>query len=202
MLTADEQERVADAIRAAEQDTAGEIAVVVAGQAAGYRLVPVLWGLALALVVPWPLVAFTTLSPQAVYAVQLFAALALIAALSWPSRRLALVPGFVKRREAREAALREFMARGLTRTRERLGVLVYVARAERHVEIVTDAGLTDRVEAGAIDAVRHRLSDAMAAGRTAEGLVVAVRELGRLLAVLAPPRPDDMDEIPNKVVVL
>ena len=42
--------------------TAGEIVVVIAQQASGYRSVPVLWALLAALVVPWPLIWLTTLS--------------------------------------------------------------------------------------------------------------------------------------------
>ncbi len=201
MLSAQDQERVADAIRDAERDTAGEIAVVWAGQAAGYHAVPLLWGLALALLAPWPLVAFTNLSAQTIYLVQLLVALVAIPLLAWPRRRFALVPGFVKRRHAREAATREFVARGLTRTRERTGVLVYVAQAEGHVELVTDAGLTDRLPPGALDTIRDALRDAIRAGRAGEGLTEAVAELGRLLATIAPPT-DDMDELPNKVVVI
>ncbi len=202
MLSPEERERVADAIREAERDTAGEIAVVVAGQAGGYHAIPLLWGLTLALLVPWPLVAFTTLTPQVIYAAQLLTALVAIPVLSWPSRRLALVPRAVKRRHAREAALREFMARGLTRTRERSGVLLYVAQAERHVEIVTDTGLTERVDSGVLDVIRGRLSAAVAGGRAGEGLIEAIQDMGRLLAAHVPPRHDDMDELPNKVVVI
>ena len=202
MLNAEERERVADAVREAERDTAGEIAVVLAGQAAGYHSVPLIWGLVLALLVPWPLVAFTTFQPGTIYVLQLLVALVAIPLLACPGRRHALVPGFVKRRRVREAATREFVGRGLTRTRERLGVLIYVAQAERHVEIVTDTGLTDRLESGAFDAIRARLSDAVKAGRGAEGLVAAVAEIGRVLAAHAPPRPDDWDELPNKIVVI
>lgn len=202
MLSASDQERVADAIREAERDTAGEIAVVVAGQASGYHSVPLLWGLGLALFMPWPLVALTDFTPGTIYIVQLVTALVAIPLLAWPSRRFALVPGLVKRRRAREAALREFVARGYTRTRDRMAVLVYVAAAERHVEIVTDAGLTDRLEAGGFEGVRASLKEAIAAGRAGDGLVEAVREIGRVLANLAPPLPDDMDELPNKVVVI
>jgi putative membrane protein len=202
MLSAEERARVEEAIREAERDTAGEIAVVVAGQAAAYALVPVLYGLVLALIVPWPLVTLTTFSAGTIYIVQLLVALVSIAALAWPGRRHALVPGIMRRRGARDAAMREFTARGFTRTRDRTGVLIYVAGAERHVEIVADTGLLDRLEAGGFEGVRGSLAAAVAAGRAGEGLVEAVREIGRVLANLAPPRPDDWDELPDKVVVI
>ena len=44
--------RLAHAIRDAEARTAGEIVVVVAAQASGYRSVPLLWALLAALVGP------------------------------------------------------------------------------------------------------------------------------------------------------
>jgi hypothetical protein len=42
---------------------------------------------------------------------------------------------------AHAAARREFFAHGLTGTRGRTGVLVYVALAERYAEIVADKGV-------------------------------------------------------------
>jgi putative membrane protein len=35
-----------------------------------------------------------------------------------------------------------------------------------------------------------------------EGLIAAIRRTGAILAEHAPPRLDDVDELPNKVIVL
>src|SRR5262245_39831424 len=58
-LTDADRARLADAIRAAEAGTSGEIYVVVAQQADSFRLVPVLWAALAALLVPWPLYLLT-----------------------------------------------------------------------------------------------------------------------------------------------
>ena len=202
MITTEERERLASAIQDAEAGTAGEIIVVVAAQASGYRSVPILWALLAALAVPWPLIWITTLGPTQIFLAQLVCALVLSVALSVPKRRYALVPGFMKRARAHEAAVREFVARGLTRTRERTGVLIYVAAAEHYAEVLADTGIADRVEDGVWQETIADLIDAIKAGQAADGLTTAVRRVGHILAEHAPPRADDMNEIPNKVILL
>lgn len=201
MITAQERERLASVIQDAEARTAGEIVVVVAAQASGYRSVPVLWALFAALAAPWPLIWITTLGPTQIFLFQLMVALVLSVALSLPKRRYRLVPGFMKRARAHEAATREFVARGLTRTRERTGVLIYVAAAEHYAEIIADTGIADRVDDGVWRETIADLVEAIKNGRAADGLMTAVARVGRILAEHAPPLADDVDEIPNKVIL-
>ena len=122
--------------------------------------------------------------------------------LSMPKRRYRLVPGFLKRARAHEAAAREFVARGISRTRARTGVLIFIAEAERYAEIVPDVGLADRVDRRVWREAMEGLVEAIKAGRTADGLAMTVRRLGDLLAEHAPPLGDDVDELPNRVIVL
>jgi putative membrane protein len=202
MISAEDRERLAHAIRDAEAGTAGEIVVVLAGEASGYRTVPILWALLSALATPWPLIWITTLGPSRIFLVQLAVALILSVVLSLPKRRYALVPGFIKRARAHEAASHEFMARGLTRTRDRTGVLIYVAAAEHYAEILADTGIADRVDQEVWRAAIAELIDAIKAGRAGDGLLAVVHRVGAILAEHAPPHADDADELPNKVILI
>jgi len=202
VLSNEDRERLAAAIRDAEAGTAGEIIVVLARQASGYRSVPLLFALLGALAVPWPLIWATDLAASRIFMLQLIVALALSVTLSWPTRRFALVPGFIKRARAREAAAREFLARGLTRTRERTGVLIYIALAEHYAEVIADTGIAERVNDQVWRDTITDLVTAIRAGRAADGLVAAVQRVGAILAEHAPPRADDVDELPNKVIVI
>jgi putative membrane protein len=202
MITAEDSERLASAIRDAEARTAGEIVVIVAAQAGAYRAVPLLWALLAALTVPWPLIWITTLGPSRIFQLQLVAALVLSVVLSLPKRRYKLVPGFVKRAQAHEAATREFVSRGLTRTRERTGVLIYVAAAEHYAEILADIGIADRVDERVWRETVADLIDAIKAGHAADGLLAAIDRVGAVLAEHAPARADDIDEFPNKVILI
>jgi putative membrane protein len=202
MIGAEERERLAEAIRDAEAQTAGEIVVVIARQASGYHSVPILWALLAALAAPWPLIWITTLGASRIAMIQLVVALALSILLSAPKRRYALVPGFVKRARAHAAASREFAARGLTRTRERTGVLIFVAAAEHYAEILADTGIADRVDEKVWRDAVGDLIDAIRAGRPADGLIAAVRHVGDILAEHVPPRLDESDELPNRVILI
>jgi putative membrane protein len=122
--------------------------------------------------------------------------------LSLPKRRYALVPGFMKRARAHEAAAREFVGRGLTRTRERTGVLIYVAAAEHYAEILADTGISERVDERVWRETIADLIESIKAGRAADGLIAAVQRVGAILAEHAPPRSDDLDELSNKVILI
>lgn len=202
MLNSDDRDAIAEAVREAERRTSGEIVVVIDRAAGSYLTVPVVLALAVALFVPWPLLALTMTSAPRIFLLQLIAAALLLAVLLWYGRGGRFVPGFVKRRHAHETALREFTARGLTLTRGRTGVLLYVAVQERYAEIVADAGIDGKVDEATWKAIIEPLLAAAREDRLREGLEAAVAAVGQVLAAHAPPAADDIDELPNKVVIL
>jgi putative membrane protein len=202
MISSDEQARLASVIGDVEDETSGEIVLVIAEQAGYYRAVPLLWAMLAALVTPWPLIWFTDIGTSRIVLIQLAVALALSLLLSWPKLRFALVPRSIKHAQAHEAASREFLRRGMTRTREKTGVLIYLALAEHHAEILADTGVADRVDPGTWVGIIADLTAAIGNGRMIEGLEQAIRRTGTILAEHAPPRLDDVDELPNKVILL
>ncbi|CAD5282926.1 conserved hypothetical protein [Bosea sp. 62] len=202
MLNSDDRDAIAEAVREAERQTSGEIVVVVDRAAGSYVAVPLVLALALSLFVPWPFLLLTTLSAASIFLTQLIAAALLLATLLWYGRGGRFVPGFVKRRQAHETALREFTARGLTLTRGRTGVLLYIAVQERYAEVVADAGISAKVDGEAWQKIVEPLLAAAAQDALREGLIAAVRDVGAVLAAHAPPAADDVDELPNKVVIL
>ncbi|WP_332699621.1 TPM domain-containing protein [Bosea sp. (in: a-proteobacteria)] len=202
MLNSEDRDAIAEAVHEAERRTSGEIVVVIDRAAGSYLAVPVVLALAVALFVPWPLLALTMTSAPRIFLLQLIAAALLLAVLLWYGRGGRFVPGFVKRRHAHETALREFTARGLTLTRGRTGVLLYVAVQERYAEIVADAGIDGKVDDATWKTIIEPLLAAAREDRLREGLEAAVAAVGQVLAAHAPPAADDVDELPNKVVIL
>jgi putative membrane protein len=200
MLSDEEQTRVAAAIREAERRTAGEIVIVVTAQASAYRSVPLLYALLGGLMMPWPLIWLTELSAARIFLIQLLVALGLLVLFSLPRRPP--VPAFIRHARCREAAAHEFRARGLARTRERTGVLIYVAAAEHYAEVIADAGIAAHVDEAVWRETITELVAAFREGRAADGLAAAVERVGAILARHAPPRGDDRDELPNKVIVV
>ncbi len=202
MLSEEERLRVEAAIREAEQRTAGEIVVVVARQASGYRAIPFLYALVAALAAPWPLILWTELGPVRIFSVQLGIAILVLALGAWMPLRLRLVPGPIRRARAREAAQHEWLARGMADTRGRTGVLLFVSAAEHHAEVIGDLAISRRVGEAEWRGIIERLIAEFARNARTQGLVEAVQGIGVLLARHAPVEERDADELPNRVVLL
>jgi putative membrane protein len=195
-------DRIADAVRRAEAGTAGEILVVVERAAGAYRSLSLVFSWMLAFILPWPLIWLTNLSAQIIFIAQLVLALSLAVIVSFrQSWRMALTPRFIKRQKAHEAACREFILRGLSGTRARGGVLVYVALAERYAELLVDSGISERLDAGVWRDVVDSIIDAIRDDRLADGLISGIDRIGDILSPVFP-ASDRADELPNKVVVI
>ena len=200
-LTDQDRQRIADAIADAERRTSGELVTVIAAAADDYRALPLLWPALAALVLPAGLLtAWPGLSAWRLYLAQAaaFVVLALIAHL--PPVHRALVPAALKRRRASRLAREQFLAHGLDRTRERTGVLIFVAVAERYVEIIADAGIDAVVPPGTWDQAVAAFVERVRTGRIAEGFLAAIGLVGDRLAEHFPPSADDVDELPNRLI--
>lgn len=193
--------RIAEAVARAEARTAGEIVVMVSARAGHYRSAPLTAALVAGLVLSWLLLWLTRWSAASILLAQGALAASLLAAGLSERFRLALVPRPVRRARARDAAVRAFHARGLTRTRARTGLLLYVALAEHHAEIVADAGIVARVGSESWCGTLSELTAALARGETEAALIQAVERLGACLAEHVPAGPDARDELPNRVIV-
>jgi putative membrane protein len=192
--------RVAAAIQAAEQVSSGEIFCVIARHSDEYRLVPVAWAAAGALLAPLPLLSFTNWSASVVYLMQIIVFLLITMALLQPAIRFRIVPQRARHDRAHAEAMRQFAAQGIEKTTGRTGVLIFASAAERYVEIVADAGINEKVPAAAWDDAVAALVAAIKDGRPADGFVAAIERCGALLAQHFPPGALQRDELPNHLL--
>jgi putative membrane protein len=150
---------------------------------------------------PWPLIVLTQWSVQRIFVVQIVVFAVAVLVLSWPPLRMALVPRAVRRARAHRAAIEQFFARGLTLTKDRTGVLIFVSLAERYARIVADEGIAAKVSnrewQAAVDALTAHMRD----GRIAQGFIAAIECCGAVLAVHAPPTGAG-DELPARIYVM
>jgi len=202
VLSDGDRARIRDAIVAAEARTSGEIFTVVARISDDYRFIPTLWATLAALAVPLPLVWFTVLPAGQIYLIQLAVFIALALLFSLPPLRLWLVPRFVKERRAHALALQQFLAHGLHLTEERTGILIFVSLGERYAEIVADTGIDEKVEKTIWKESVEGLVAEIRRGRLADGLVATIGHLGAVLAAHFPPRPRDVNELSDDLILL
>jgi uncharacterized membrane protein len=82
------------------------------------------------------------------------------------------------------------------------GVLIYVLRADRAVEILADRGISARVSEAEWQAVCREVEAQYRAGRYAEGSCAAVAGVARLLGQHFPPGSSGENELPNQPILL
>ena len=101
--------------------------------------------------------------------------------------------------DALAAARRWFVRLRMDRTRERNGVLLYLAVDDRAFSIVGDRGIHEKVGDDGWASIRDGMQAAFADGRFADGIEDAVRAAGAILAGHFPPKGDDRNELPDTV---
>jgi putative membrane protein len=224
-LSQEDHARIAQAVAEAESRVNGEIVCVLARRASEYRETPLAWACAAALVLPLILIplgfgpswlpnfaggwvaaqssaveasAAAVLSAYAV--VQAVVFLAALVVVSSPAVRRALTPASLRRERAREAALEQFVARGLHLGGGRVGVLIYVALAERQVQVLADQAIDAKVDQSVWNEAAAALAKGLKDKRPADGFVAAVEICGRVMAEHFPSTGENPNELPNDLV--
>jgi len=198
----EERANIEDAITRAERKTSGEIIVVVASASAGYFAYAIMWAALIALLVPWPLIYLTNWPVEHIYLAQLGVFVLGAALTQWEALRLAIVPQTIKRARAHQKAVEQFLAQNLYTTKGRTGVLIYVAFAERHAEVIADSGIYRKVPQETWKRVVDTFTTHLGGGARVEGFVTAIDACGKLLAKHFPPGRIDQNELPNHLIML
>jgi putative membrane protein len=204
-LTENDTERIEQAVAAAEGQTAAEFVTLIAGASGHYLYLPTLAAVAamlllsgIALIVPWP---FPVTVGQ-FYVGQVLGFITLYGLFRWWPVRRRLVPRQIQRERARHRAHQTFLDLGLADTRDRTGVLFFVSAAEHYVEIITDRGVRSVVDDSVWANTIAEFTAAVRQGRIADGFVDAVGACAKVLAERLPPRPGDVNELPNRPLEL
>jgi putative membrane protein len=225
MLTQSDHQRVAAAITDAESKTSGEIFCVLAHEVSRYREVPLGWAAVAALVAPPLLVLsglhrlamadiFSSWTDDSVRGVEnlilralstytllqagIFVCVALIAAL--PRVRRLLTPRFLKRHRVRQVARHHFAASGARLSNAEPHILIYASLYDRQVELVAHRAIHEAVGEGPWNAAVVAVTEAMKAGKPAEGFIRAIEICGSAMAMHFPPSGPPRNILPNDIL--
>jgi putative membrane protein len=201
LLSEEEKQTVAEAIKKAELTTSGEIVFALTDRSGHYHhaylqaaLIGAIAMTALYLALPVPqsigLVIWTEIVGFAL-------ALAVIPHTPWQR-------WFISKKEmdecVQDSAFREFYASGLYKTRESNGVLIYLSCLERRVVVLGDKGIHEKMGDPHWSEVRDQIIRGIRQGQAAQGICAAVEICGRALARHFPRPPDDINELPDEVI--
>ncbi len=201
-ISAQDRERISQAIHAAEAMTSGEIVCVLARTSSTVTGLPIAIAAIVALALPWALVFFTMLAIERILSLQVLTFLVLTIVLCLPPVRVALMPRKARRAIAHRMATEQFAIRDLARKKDRAAILIFVSLAERYARIIADEGIASRVPQshwqGAIDALIAHMRD----GRIADGFVTAIERCGKELAEHFPRSDDSRDQLPDRIHII
>lgn len=225
-FTLNDHERISRAISAAEADTSGEIFCVISRRVSTYRDIRLAWAAAASLVLPAILVPLgltgewfgvndgwhvahaasqsnevnQALTAYIIAQVLTFAGVYLLSMI--PFVALLMVPQRVRRARVRRVALQQFMAHGLHDTVDRTGVLIFAAMADHEVEVIADTGIYSRTKPEFWGETVAALVSGIKRSQPIEGMEAAIALCGQALSEHFPPRENDINEVPDRLIVI
>ena len=201
-FTPEEQERIRQAVVAAEKHTSGQIVPMIVGASNHYAEVEIggliagliigttaaflfgySWGIA-EMEIAWPLIG---------------AGLGFVLCII-PAIKRRLIP---KRRIDEAVHLRSlaaFTAHGLHYTKAHTGILILASLFERRVVVLADRGIDEKVNPGTWDEVVQIVTAGLKSGNGCAAFCAAIERCGDILATHFPRKPGDRDELKDKLI--
>ncbi|ADI84318.1 TPM domain-containing protein [Geobacter sulfurreducens] len=197
-----EMERIRNAVAAAEAATSGEIVTMVVAESDSYREAETLGAVLLAGLVSIAVAVVlhhVTIWTYIPLVFVLFPA-ARAGMRRMPRLKLPFV-GRARLAEAvRERAVRAFYERGLYRTRQETGVLIFISLLEHKVWILGDRGINAKIPPGFWEGLAGELARGIREGKGCDALCAAVAGCGAELARHFPRRADDTNELTDDLM--
>jgi putative membrane protein len=207
-LSDDEEKQIQAAVAAAEQHTSGEIVCLVTPSSHPYPLAEVSGATAIAL--PLALAATRFFGGWfwlgrdnmwlflGIFALLFIAVRFILQRVTWLKRWF--ISEKEMEEEVAEGAMTAFYRHGVSHTRDRTGVLLYISLLEHKVWILADYGIHGRVVPGHWDAVVSRLTEGLRRGQAAAAICQAVGAIGAELRRHFPIQPADTNELRNIII--
>jgi putative membrane protein len=200
-LTEAEQERLHQAVIAAESKTSGEIVPMVVTSSARYteiELCGVITGLFLGMLLGW-----LWHDPWESYRLNLWPVVGatvgfLIARIPAVKRRLASKSRIAE--AVNDRCMSAFTEHGLHYTRDHTGILILVSLLEHRVEVLADRGINEKVPPGTWNEIVEILTLGLKSRHAGDAFCKAVERCGDTLATHFPRQADDRDELANTLV--
>jgi putative membrane protein len=201
-FTADEQEKIQQAVAAAERRTSGEIVPMIVGACSQYAEVSVT-GLIVGLIIgsaaalvwgdPWGYIHAELAWPVS------GAALGLLLS-HMPAIRRFLIPTARVTEAVHLRSLAAFTAHGLHYTKAHTGILIFASLFEHRVVVLADRGINDKVPPGTWDEVVGMITAGLKSNDGCAAFRAAIEKCGNILAEHFPRSADDQNELADKLV--
>ncbi len=213
-----ELKRISDAITKAEKRTSGEIAVAFIKQSDSYAIYELFAALIVGLIylnimlINYQPVNEFISSKYWVFSHQITAAFIglssfIVVAIVYllmniPFVDRLIVPKKIMKKKAEDRAYLHFIKAGLTETRDRTGILIFISYLERRVIIIGDMGINKKIKQEKWGEFIEIIIAGIKNNRLADSLVSVIKQCGHILEEHFPIKPDDTNELSNDVTFL
>lgn len=201
-FTPEEQEKIRQAVIAAEEATSGEIATMIVDSSDDYREAAVTATILLAAMAAL-LIAIIT-SHTTVWSYLPLVIICYFPVAFLVSRLPQLMKPFISRRRCEEAvrsrSIRAFYEKGLYRTKDETGILIFISIFEHKVWILGDRGINARIEPQAWQKLARELSSGIASGSACTALCRVIDQCGQLLSHHFPRERENPNELGDEII--
>ena len=98
-------------------------------------------------------------------------------------------------------AKKEFYNLKVDKTRDKTGILIFLLLNKKQFYILADEGINAIVPENTWDEIKEEMQNMFREGKFCNGIIHGIKEVGALLSKHFPMKPDDTNELSNKVVL-
>jgi uncharacterized membrane protein len=100
-----------------------------------------------------------------------------------------------------ELAVKDFEKLGMALTKDKTGILIFIIFGERYYDILVDEGIYEKISDEVWNSLETKLKDEFSKGAYVNGILYVVNKMGEILSREFPRKADDINELPDEVVV-
>ncbi len=217
-ITNEEKEIIKNAVKNAESKTSGEIAVAFIKESSSYAIYELVFAVIAGFIYfviltffannieNWlqnkfwdynivHIISFYGFSTFIFISVGYF-----IANISYIDRLITLKT--IMKNKVHQRALRYFIESGISYTKERTGILIFISILEHRVELIADKGINQKIEPAEWNRIIAYIIEGIKKDKITQHLSNAVAECGNLLAKHFPIKKDDINELEDDIKIL
>jgi len=217
-LKNDKLEKINHAVKKAERQTSGEIAIAFIKESYNYAFYELIFAVLCGFVYFFTLMFFSTSIEKIIqnmfweysssyllifYGFSTFLVIFIfyfIANAQFIDRLI--IPRSVMRRKVNERAARYFTEAGIFNTRERTGILIFISLMERRVELLADKGINKKISQEQWTSIVNHIVEGVKLNKFVEYLIESISECGKILEKHFPVQADDKNELKDEMDIL
>lgn len=113
-----------------------------------------------------------------------------------------VIPKKVMKLKVHQRALRHFIESGVSQTKDRTGILIFISLLEQRVEILADRGIGEKISGERWNDLVEDLITGIKAGKVTEKLCETISRCGIILEEHFPISVDDVNELSDQIELL